>query len=109
MSLITLCHFHPAVVINIIVYNILKTPRCIANTLFLCFAELGDEAIGSTKPSGTAEEHTDCEKFDPVKEEQPLTQGTTSRGTAGYPAFTLFCHLKGSLELSVWEGGGSER
>ncbi|XP_068572767.1 remodeling and spacing factor 1 isoform X2 [Cebidichthys violaceus] len=36
----------------------------------------GDEAVGSSKPSRTAEEHTDSEKVDPVKEEEPLTQGT---------------------------------
>ncbi|XP_054453366.1 remodeling and spacing factor 1 isoform X2 [Anoplopoma fimbria] len=32
------------------------------------------EAIGSPKPSRTAEEHTDSEKVDPVKEEEPLTK-----------------------------------
>lgn len=47
----------------------------------------GDGAIGSTKPSRTAEEHTDSEKVEPVKEEEPLTQGTMGKETTGYPAF----------------------
>lgn len=62
-------------------------------TLFLfcvsvcvCYDDLGDKAIGSTKPdpSETTEEHVESKKVDPVKEEKPPRQGTQIKGTAGY-------------------------